>query len=194
MKGSPEAGTNENLQARTSRQNLQNGHQRKHRQRTARKNRRRRDGLQEGAGGGQRRPRQGHRMAARERYRTGRQARRQARLGGLGRVLHPCGRQAWSAGRGQLRERLRRQDARVPDPGQGDRDADRGGQSALRQPRGRARRSDRAGAPDLRHAVGGQARSRSSRRSSKASSKNSTATSVSTSRPGCAIPTARSPT
>ena len=94
-----------------------------------------------------------------KRYRAGRQARRQARLGGLGRVLHPCGRQARRAGRGQLRERLRGQDARVPDPGQGDRDADRGGQSALRQPRGRARRSYRAGAPDLRHAVGGQARS-----------------------------------
>ena len=84
----------------------------------------------------QRRPRKGRRLAAREGHRRGRQARRPGRLGRFGRRLHPCRRQARRAGRGQLRDRLRRQDAGVPDPGQGHRDADRGGQSALRAARG----------------------------------------------------------
>ena len=75
---------------------------------------------------------------------------------GVVELVHPRRRQDRRADRGQLRDRLRRPHRRLPEPGEGPGDAGRGGEPALRAPRGRAGGRPRAGAQHLRGAGGEQ--------------------------------------
>ena len=159
--------------------------------RAARDDRRRHDGLQEGAGRERRRPREGARLSAREGPRGGREARRPRGQRGRRRLVHPRRRQDRRAGRGELRDRLRRAHRRVPGPGEGPRDAGRGGQPALRAPRGGAGRGARAGAQIYRAQAANSpaSRRRSSRRSSTARSRSSSPRSACSSSRSSRIPT-----
>ena len=80
--------------------------------------------------GSGRRHREGRRAPAQEGPGAGRQARGTRRQGRHHRPLHPHGRQGRRARRGELRDRLRRAHAGLPDARQGDRDAHRRGQPA----------------------------------------------------------------
>src|SRR5882672_4359872 len=76
---------------------------------TARKDRRRRHGLQAGARGGSWRLREGGRLVTREGCGGGRRARRPGRIRRLSRFVYTCGRQAWRVNRSQLRNRFLRE-------------------------------------------------------------------------------------
>ena len=90
------------------------------------------DGMQEGAGRGRRRPEEGRGAAARQAAATRRARRRRASRPKAWSAVHIAGREARRDGRGQLRNRLRRQERRLPGVRQGPRGAGREEQSGRR--------------------------------------------------------------
>ncbi len=116
------------------------------------------DGVQGPLEGSRRRPQEGDDPGPGEGQGQRRQARRPGRQGGPGRGLHPPRRQVGGAGRGQLRDRLRRPQRRVPPARQGPGPPRRRRQPGRRPPRGGLARAGRGAAADLPEAGRGQAR------------------------------------
>ena len=163
---------------------------------SARAHRRRHVRLQEGAHRGRRRHGEGDRVPAQEGARRRRQEGGPHRHRGRGHLVHPQ-RPRRRAARGQLRDRLRRQDRGLQALPQGRGDAHRrrvtGAALRLRR-RGRSDGDGQGARDPARPRRSSRARRpRSSARSSTARSPSGRRTSACSTRSGCAIPKARRP-